>query len=241
MELRFDDALFCAGSSLTIQQCIITGNKSEWCGGIFCCESNMEVTGCIVSNNTGIIGGIMCGYGSSKINQCNITGNSSTNEEEGSGGLYSYRANPYISDCTVSYNSGPVGRKAAARLDEMCPCLDNGLADKFLLLRRKYRRLHDDFDCLTLRCLDHPGDFLPQRAFIAPANCNKAHHHIHLRSSIANGPFRLRCLDPLPRHRCWQHGCQVDSAMRTTTISLGISMGCFRHVAQSCRPYQRWR
>ncbi len=109
-------AIYCEGSSPTINHCVITGNTSDgpefgYGGGIDCYDnSNAIISHCTISNNkTGVDygegGGIDCYESSPTITDCIITGNKSFD----GGGIEHYRGNPIIKYCIIAGNSAYAG------------------------------------------------------------------------------------------------------------------------------------
>jgi predicted outer membrane repeat protein len=127
----------CDGSSLTIRNCLITENGTNWYdGGGMCCvnsaspivtscifsdnyayygggmqntSSNPNLTNCIFSNNTATYcGGGMDNYQSSSVIVANCIFN---NNHAGSygGGISNYSSSPTVVNCTFSKNSANYG------------------------------------------------------------------------------------------------------------------------------------
>lgn len=116
----FGGGIYCTlGSSLTISNCVIKGNKRDndnesdyfGGGGIYCRGSSLTISNCTISDNTaksdggeiGYGGGISCEPGSSAvISDCTIAGNSANR----GGGISCYATSSLqVINCTISNNS----------------------------------------------------------------------------------------------------------------------------------------
>lgn len=111
--------IYCANSSPTITNCIISDNMTpspdmmtEWYGGgIYCANSSSPtITNCTISGNTSQCsgGGIYCGYYSSPtITNCIISGNIASHD---AGGIWcSYGSSATITNCTINGNTAQWG------------------------------------------------------------------------------------------------------------------------------------
>ncbi|MBN1375448.1 MAG: right-handed parallel beta-helix repeat-containing protein [Dehalococcoidia bacterium] len=81
---------------------LTTTNGFAWGGGIFCANSSPTIRNCIVSLNSsqGKGGGIACDYANPIIDNCII----SDNWANDGGGIYCYQSSPEILNCTISDN-----------------------------------------------------------------------------------------------------------------------------------------
>lgn len=104
--------IYCSGTSPTITNCVISGNKTSSGGkggGIYCVSSSSSplISNCTISGNqargtNGNGGGIYCGlYSHPDITNCTITGN----EAEAGGGINCYASRADITNCIISGNT----------------------------------------------------------------------------------------------------------------------------------------
>jgi hypothetical protein len=98
----------CDGTSPTITNCVITGNRTEGDGaGISCNDASPTITDCIITGNQAGSegGGIICGYFNTSsdcvISNCIITGNSA----HIGGGIFCNSGHQTIIDCIVTANT----------------------------------------------------------------------------------------------------------------------------------------
>ncbi len=98
----------------TFTDCRITGNSAQWDGGgIGSNRASPKFEDCVISDNSAGSegGGIKCGYDASyrsmEVNNCIITGNSSTgmNAYDGGGGISCEYSTPIFANCIISGNS----------------------------------------------------------------------------------------------------------------------------------------
>ncbi|MHC4642481.1 MAG: BACON domain-containing protein [Planctomycetota bacterium] len=127
--------IYCVNSSPTINNCIISGNRTDTLlggnadgGGIYCNNSSPTVTNCIISQNSGGRrgGGLYCQSNSSPmITSCIIIGNISftPNITGAGGGMYNDNSNPILTNCTFSGNRSVNG--AGMWNDSSKPVLTN--------------------------------------------------------------------------------------------------------------------
>lgn len=92
-------------NSATVSSCMITGNTTEYAGGVLCAYSSPTLIDCgIMGNWTALgAGGVNCDVLSSPhLVRCTIAGN---HTETDGGGLVCMTASPLIEQCTISGNS----------------------------------------------------------------------------------------------------------------------------------------
>jgi len=93
----------CASSSGTISNCTIVNNEGSSGGGICCVESSITMANCtIASNLAGYGGGIHCYRLTPSIINCTIVGNVAS---QYGGGIRCYESSPTITNCTVANNT----------------------------------------------------------------------------------------------------------------------------------------
>ena len=104
--------IHCAGTSPTIANCVISGNKTDSGGkggGIYCISSSSvpTITNCTISENeargtNGSGGGVYCGlYSHPYIDNCTITENTAA---KAGGGIDCYASRADITNCLISGN-----------------------------------------------------------------------------------------------------------------------------------------
>ncbi len=128
-------AIFCAGGSPTIRNCIFSENHAEVGGGVYVWQSESRVENCLIQNNTagylggGVYingledepnivgctitdnlaerdgGGIMCENGNASIVQCRILRNQVTDRR--GGGVSIDESDAWIMDCVIQENVAP--------------------------------------------------------------------------------------------------------------------------------------
>ena len=105
-------AIYCHGSTVTINNCIITGNKANnRGGGINFYFSSGIISNCTIENNKTTAslaggqndhgGGIYCNYSSPSIENCYIKNNLANNN---GGGIYLKYSSPNITNCCITEN-----------------------------------------------------------------------------------------------------------------------------------------
>jgi len=108
---RFGGGIYCAASSPTLANCVITGNSATAeGGGLYACNgADPLVRDCRVTDNrAGVAGGGLSFRNSSpELVQCVIERNES--EEEGGGVACSGSSSPVLTDCVISGNSSTLG------------------------------------------------------------------------------------------------------------------------------------
>jgi hypothetical protein len=100
------------GSSPTVTDCIISGNRgSPWAGGIGCYASDPTFANCVVAGNSAGYegGGILCAISEPTFTNCLIVGNSA--DDEG-GGLHCTGGAPAFANCTFTGNTAPLAGAA---------------------------------------------------------------------------------------------------------------------------------
>ncbi len=91
--------------SATVSNCVITGNTTEYCGGVLCAYSSPTLINCTISDNWTTLGGggLHCDQLSAPhLVGCTVSGN---HTELDGGGIYCYLASPVIKQSTISGNS----------------------------------------------------------------------------------------------------------------------------------------
>ena len=95
--------LWILASSPIINNCTISGNWSDWGGGIYCSQSNLVVTNCLFTGNSSAWGGgIYCWESNAVIDNCIFSGNSGGHY---GGAIYNYRGDLILTNATVTQNS----------------------------------------------------------------------------------------------------------------------------------------
>ncbi len=110
--------------SATVNDCVIEGNATEYCGGVLCANSSPMLINCNISNNWTALGGggLHCDpLSSPRLVGCTISGN---HTEFDGGGVYCYIASPVIQQCTISGNSS-ASYGGGILLDSSEPLLEN--------------------------------------------------------------------------------------------------------------------
>ncbi len=98
----------CHSSSPTIQNCIITENRSPSGGGVYCVLGSPIIKNCTIKNNVGYNsasgygGGIYCNNSNTMVKNCHIINNSAN---EG-GGIYCWNDNLTIKNSFIAGNNG---------------------------------------------------------------------------------------------------------------------------------------
>ena len=99
-------AIYCYGSSPTITDCVIVGNRAGLGGGIACSgsASSPRITSCWIKANSAMVGGggIYCNSGSPTVRNCILSGNYAPQ----GGAVYSqYAGNPLVANSSISANN----------------------------------------------------------------------------------------------------------------------------------------
>lgn len=99
-------AVYCNGSSPTIQNCVMTGNYAAWSGGAIFLEnnSNVLISRCTVYNNS-----------------CGSAG----------GGIESYASSPTIKNCVIAENSGKYSGAITSSSSSNTTIINCTIADNF--------------------------------------------------------------------------------------------------------------
>jgi len=94
--------------SLTITGCVISGNKTQACGGAVSAFGSVTIAASKICNNTalGCGGGIACG--DLKITDSTINGNLSWGAGNMGGGIFTNGEYAWITGCTISHNSSTI-------------------------------------------------------------------------------------------------------------------------------------
>ena len=100
-------AIYCNGSSPSLNNCIIINNSAQLGGGFCNINSNPIIRDCLISNNssTNNGGGIWNYYSNPKIINCAVSGNHSFV----GGGIYNGYSGPTITNCVIGNNSADYG------------------------------------------------------------------------------------------------------------------------------------
>ena len=101
--------IYCSYSSLTITNCMISGNSTtDDGGGIYSRESNLIITNCLITRNSSGSqgGGIFFYRGSGIITNCAIWEN---NTYRCGGGIYNTGASLEITNCLIRKNTNSIG------------------------------------------------------------------------------------------------------------------------------------
>ncbi len=95
----------CDGSSPTISDCIIMGNRAQSGGGIDCENGDPAVTRCTITGNYAVTkgGGMRIWRSSAIITNCTFSDNSVDGE---GGAVYTSWGNPLLTNCTFAGNPG---------------------------------------------------------------------------------------------------------------------------------------
>ncbi len=91
--------------SATVSNCVITGNTTEYCGGVLCAYSSPTLINSVINDNWTALGGggLHCDQLSAPhLVGCTISGNHS---EWDGGGVYCYLASPIIEQSTIAGNN----------------------------------------------------------------------------------------------------------------------------------------
>ena len=103
-------AIFCAGGSPTIRNCILSGNYAGAGGGLYLYETNSRIENCVIQQNTATNGGGVYASGSSNepnMVACVISDNIAAFD---GGGICIHQAVITISGCAIIYNQA-IGRR----------------------------------------------------------------------------------------------------------------------------------
>ncbi|MHC4154416.1 MAG: right-handed parallel beta-helix repeat-containing protein [Planctomycetota bacterium] len=90
--------------TITITDCVITGNTAEEGGGIFDYENHLQLLNCtfIQNSTSGRGGGMVSERGQANLTDCTFNGNSAAHD---GGGIYTRRGMLTLTDCTLHGNS----------------------------------------------------------------------------------------------------------------------------------------
>ncbi|HJO96348.1 MAG TPA: right-handed parallel beta-helix repeat-containing protein, partial [Victivallales bacterium] len=111
---NYGGGMYCADSSPTLSNCIITNNFANMDGGgLYLLNSNSSISGCLISNNeasnadgsAGGGGGVYCDSSSPMIFECDITNNAANGSSSQGGGINLLESHPTISNCAISENT----------------------------------------------------------------------------------------------------------------------------------------
>ena len=96
-----------SSSALTISNCDIIGNSTEFYGAGICTSGNSVISHCVIMHNSAgnYGGGIKGNHGNQKINNCLISGNSAN---EFGGGICYANSTLTIKNCTITGNSANI-------------------------------------------------------------------------------------------------------------------------------------
>ncbi|MHC4753050.1 MAG: right-handed parallel beta-helix repeat-containing protein, partial [Planctomycetota bacterium] len=109
---QYNTGILCEGTSPTISNCTITGNRStswERGGGVTCLNASPIINNCIISGNVSTErgGGIYCQNSTLKINNCVISGNVPYYGGGQGTAIYALDTNLEIHQCTLANNEYP--------------------------------------------------------------------------------------------------------------------------------------
>jgi len=100
----------CYGSSPGFVDCVISGNKTNYGGGVSCSScytTSPSFTNCTISENSSVLhgGGVLCGNSSPTFTNCTISNNRATYYDSNGGGVYcSGQSSPSFLNCTLIGN-----------------------------------------------------------------------------------------------------------------------------------------
>src|SRR5262249_15337368 len=96
--------LYNQGGTITLAECVVTGNTASSGGGVYDAGGMTTLTSCTIRGNTATNqgGGLFDNSGTLSLAECTVSGNTATYF---GGGLFHYAGTLSLTDCTVSGNS----------------------------------------------------------------------------------------------------------------------------------------